>query len=144
LASLVCLLRCALWLYRVGLGLNLVLGFASHRAVWQRPQRAQRNRRAGIGRQSHVGSSLSDSSFEFTALTPQLGRSHSPRWSGYYISPSWTGRPRETCLSGRPEETISLALGEGFTMLRCVNAASAQTSNRRNGVSWTWLALSQP
>ncbi|WP_457492383.1 class I SAM-dependent methyltransferase [Tardiphaga sp. P5_C7] len=54
------------------------------------------------------------------------------------------GAPERPVYPVVPEETISQALAEGFTMLRCVNAASAQTSNRRNGVSWTWLALAKP
>jgi 2-polyprenyl-3-methyl-5-hydroxy-6-metoxy-1,4-benzoquinol methylase len=40
-----------------------------------------------------------------------------------------------------PQETVSLAMREGFKLLRQTEAESVQSANRLAGVHWTWLAF---
>jgi 2-polyprenyl-3-methyl-5-hydroxy-6-metoxy-1,4-benzoquinol methylase len=51
------------------------------------------------------------------------------------------GVPERTVYPIVPERTVGLALREGFTLLRRVEAQSMQPTNQRNGVHWTWLAF---
>lgn len=53
------------------------------------------------------------------------------------------GSPFRRCFEVSVEETITLAAALGLRAVLVAAAGSLQSANKRNGVSWTWLAFSK-
>jgi hypothetical protein len=53
------------------------------------------------------------------------------------------GPPTRPCFPASAEEAIDLARGDGLRPVLRRTTASRQETNRRAGVTWTWLAFAR-